>query len=184
MAVALNIRVHYAYCNSLDPLKGCKVDNFSKTFTALLSDKKSNRNIILVDNAEILSDNKGTSECLNEYIVNITDIFDVIAYDTTVDSNTLGNTSSDLLLNAIIIYMMLVLLIRQLITSCSLFDVATTDSFTLLNQIHAQNNGLQSIDSTRARILACPSGACHEVITQLVKKSNALNALSGQSEKG
>ena len=54
-------RAKRAYYNSLDPLKVGKEGAFWKTFRPLLSDNEASRKIILVENGEILSDDKRIS---------------------------------------------------------------------------------------------------------------------------
>ena len=73
LVVKLNKRVKRAYYNNLDPLRVRKRATFWKTFKSLFSDKKGNRKIILVENGEILLDEKRISECFNENFINITD---------------------------------------------------------------------------------------------------------------
>ena len=67
LVVKLNKRAERAYYNDLDPLRVGKGDTFWKTFKPLFSDKEANRKIILVENGEVLSDDKRISECFNEY---------------------------------------------------------------------------------------------------------------------
>ena len=81
----------------MDPLRVGKGDTFWKTFKPLFSNKEGNRKIILVENGEILSDDKCISECFNEYFINITDTLNIVAHDIVIDVNT----SEDPVLNAI-----------------------------------------------------------------------------------
>ena len=85
--VKLNKRAKRAYGNSLVPLKVGKGDIFWKTFKPLFSDKETCRKIILVENGEILSNDKRISECFNEDFINVTDTFNIIPQDNISDSN-------------------------------------------------------------------------------------------------
>ena len=85
LVAKLNKRAKRAYYNSLDPLKVGKGDAFWKTFRPLFSDKEATRKIILVENGEILSNDKRIRECFNEYFINVTDTLTITTHDNISD---------------------------------------------------------------------------------------------------
>ena len=77
----------------------------------MFSDREDSRNIILVENGEILSNDKHISECFNEYFINVTDTLNI----TTHDNISHISISIDPIVNAISKYAQhpSILLIRE-----------------------------------------------------------------------
>ena len=147
----------------------------------MFSDKEGNRKIILVENGEVLLDDKQISECFNEYFINITDTLNIVAHDIVIDVNT----SEDPVLKAISKYTQhpSILLIREHVASRHAFEFTPVDSLAVLNEINALNTGKKSSGPVPASMLKCASGVCYEEITRHVNKSFELNTFSSNLKK-
>ena len=139
LVVKLNKKAKRAYYNSLDPLKVGKEGAFWKTFKPLFSDKEASRDIILVENGEILSNEKRISECFNEYFSNVTDTLNITTHDNISDISI----SIDPIVNAINKYAQhpSILLIREHTVSSEPFRFSPVHSLDVLNEITALNPG-------------------------------------------
>ena len=83
--VKLTKKVKREYFEKLNTTSVSDNKTFWKTVKPFLTDKnKKNGKIILVENNEIISDNKKNAEIMNEYFVNITKNLDIPEYTTEV----------------------------------------------------------------------------------------------------
>ena len=104
----------------------------------MFSDKEASRKIILVENGEILSNDKRISECFNEYFINVTDTLNITTHDNISDISI----SVDPIVNAINKYAQHpgILLIREHTVSSVPFRFSPVYSLDVLNKINALNS--------------------------------------------
>ena len=139
----------------------------------MFSDKEPSRKIILVENGELLSNDKRISECFNEYFINVTDTLNIIKHDNISDiSRTI-----DPIVDAISKYAQhpSILLIREHTAYSEPFRYSPVYALDVLNEINALYTGKKSSGPIPPNMLKCVSIVCYEEITRLVSKSFELD---------
>ena len=136
----------------------------------MFSDKEASRKIILVENGEILSNDKHISECFNEYFINVTDALSITTHDNISDTSI----SIDPIVNAISKYAQhpSILLIIEHTVSSEPFRFSPLYLLDVLNEI---NSGKKSNGPIPTNMLKCVSGVCYVEITRHTNKSFEIN---------
>ena len=165
LVVRLNRVAKRKFFSQLDPKEVGKETNFWKTFKPLFTDKTSGQNkIVLVENENIVNDDKLICEIFNSYFVNITDTLPITAppkSDVEITSTT------DRVLHSIQKYgnHPSIIRIKENVGIVDKFEfnfVAPIDVWNKINQLNSSKKPSGEISTDILKLL---SGLCIDQIT-------------------
>ena len=170
LVVRLNRAARRKVLSQLDPKEVGKDKNFWKTFKPLFTDKKSGQNkIALVENENIVNDDKIICEILNSYFVNITDTLPTTA---PPESDIEITSTTDCELHSIQKYRNhpSIVRIKENVGVVDKYEFNFVAPIDVWNEINQLNDSKESSGEIPTDILKLLSGLCIDQITFYINK--------------
>ena len=170
LVVRLNRAAKRKFFSQLDPKEVGKDKNFWKTFKPLFTDKTSGQNkIALVENKNIVNDDKIICEIFNSYFVNITDTLPITA---PPESDVEITSKTDRVLHSIQKYRNhpSIVRIKENVGVVDKFEFNFVAPIDVWNEINQLNSSKKSSEEIPADILKLLSGLCIDLITFYINK--------------
>ena len=158
------------FFTQLDPKEVGKGKNFWKTFKPLFTDKTSGQNkIVLVENENIVNDDKVICEIFNSYFVNITDTLPITALP---ESDVEITSTTDRVLHSIQKYRNhpSIIRIKENVGIVDKFEFNFVAPIDVWNEINQLNGSKKSSGEIPTDILKLISGLCIDQITFYIDK--------------